>query len=106
MAELREKHRVVANELDILRAESAKKDTGLVEKRAEAQRAVAARNALRGTLNRIGTEFRERHARADEQVAEIDKLNAIISSSEKDMLRLKRSYEVRASALAGSLDVL
>jgi hypothetical protein len=29
------------------------------------------------------------------QIAEVDKLNAIINSAEKDMLRLRKQYEVR-----------
>ncbi len=28
------------------------------------------------------------------QIAEVDKLNAIINSAEKDMLRLRKQYEV------------
>lgn len=38
--------------------------------------------------------FRERQAQVDEQIAEVDKLNAIINSCEKEMLRLKKQYEL------------
>lgn len=99
IAEMRDKQRVLANELDILRAESNGKDAALVEKRAGVAAAVSARNAMRGALNRLGRDFRARHDRVDEQVAEIDKLGAIISASERDVLRLKQQYEARALPL-------
>ena len=95
IAELREKQRIVTNELDILRLESSNKDSSLAERRAALQKSIAERNALRATLNRHGIDFRERSSKVDEQIADIDKLNAIINGSEKDMMRLKKQYEVR-----------
>ncbi len=38
--------------------------------------------------------FRVRQEQVDEQIAEVDKLNAIINSCEKEMLRLKKQYEL------------
>ncbi len=32
------------------------------------------------------------------QIAEVDKLNAIINQTEKEMLKLRKQYEVRAPA--------
>jgi chromosome segregation ATPase len=98
IAELREKQKIVTNELDILRNESSNKDAALEDKRTEVQAAVAERNGLRAKLNKLGTDFRARHSKVDEQIAQIDKLNGIINASEKDMMRLKKQYEARASA--------
>lgn len=95
IAEMREKQKIVANELDILRLESTNKDTQLMEKRSALQKSIADRNVLRAKLNRLGRDFRGRHDKVDEQIAEIDKLNAIINTSERDMMRLKKQYEAR-----------
>lgn len=38
--------------------------------------------------------FRDKQAVVDEQIAEVDKLNAIINGCEKEMLRLKKQYEL------------
>lgn len=35
------------------------------------------------------------HACSHAQIAEVDKLNAIINLTEKDMLKLRKQYEVR-----------
>jgi chromosome segregation ATPase len=93
IAEMHEKQKILANELAILRTESNKKDTELVEKHSELQRSVSERNGMRSKLNRLGRDFRGRRDKVDEQIAEIDKLNAIINTAEKDMLRLKKQYE-------------
>jgi chromosome segregation ATPase len=98
IAEMREKHKILANELAILRSESNKKDIELVEKHADLQRSVSERTGMRSKLNRLDRDFKGRHDKVDEQIAEIDKLNAIINTAEKDMIRLKKQYEVCISS--------
>lgn len=100
IAEMREKQKIMSNELDILRDESSSKDLLLEEKRNQHEDAIVERNALRAKLNKMGQSFKERQGRVDEQVAELDKLNAIINTAEKDMMRLKKQYEVRSLALS------
>lgn len=102
IAEMKEKQKIMSNELDILRTESVNKDAMLEEKRGQHEDAILERNALRAKLNKMSQNFKDRQGRVDEQVAEIDKLNAIINTAEKDMMRLKKQYEVRAK-LAASL---
>jgi chromosome segregation ATPase len=99
IAEMREKQKVVTNELDILRVESTNKDPTLAEKRMEMQKSIGERNTLRAKLNHLSRAFRARHDKVDEQIAELDKFNAIINTSERDMMRMKKQYEVLPHAL-------
>lgn len=92
---------MLSNELDILRSESAGKDVLLQESRTKHEAAIADRNALRAKLNRLVITFKDRQAKVDEQIGELDKLNAIINTAEKDMMRLKKQYEVWHAYLAG-----
>jgi len=95
IAEMKEKHRILSNELDILRTESTSKDALLEESRSKHELAIADRNGLRAKLNKLVLTFKDRQAKVDEQIGEIDKLNAIINTAEKDMMRLKKQYEAR-----------
>ncbi|PNH11949.1 hypothetical protein TSOC_001169 [Tetrabaena socialis] len=42
----------------------------------------------------LGMVFRDKQSVVDEQISEVDKLNAIINGCEKEMLRLKKQYEL------------
>lgn len=42
--------------------------------------------------------FRKKQEYVDEQILEMDKLNALINGAEKDMLRLKKQYETIVEA--------
>ena len=95
IAEMKEKHKILTNEVDILRAESSEKDQLLLESRSKHELAIADRNALRAKLNRLLQTFKERQSKVDEQMVEMDKLNSIINTAEKDMMRLKKRYEVQ-----------
>lgn len=66
----------------------------LSQRRSDKQRVVSKTMALRAKLNKLGVVMRERQNKVDEQIAEIDKHNAIINTTEKDMLRLRKQYEV------------
>jgi hypothetical protein len=50
---------------------------------------------VRGDINKCAIQFREKQDVVDEQISEIDKLNAIINQAEKEMLRMKRHYETQ-----------
>lgn len=56
--------------------------------------------ALRIKLNKLGVVMRERQNKVDEQIAEIDKHNAIINTTEKEMIRLRKQYEVLPFTIA------
>jgi chromosome segregation ATPase len=94
ICEMKDKQRITMNELEILRAESAQKEQLLAQRRTETQRVVSKQHSLRAKLNKLGVLMRERQNKVDEQIAEIDKLTAIITTTEKEMIRLRKQYEV------------
>uniref|UniRef100_A0A7S1U464 Cilia- and flagella-associated protein 58 central coiled coil domain-containing protein n=1 Tax=Phaeomonas parva TaxID=124430 RepID=A0A7S1U464_9STRA len=92
-AEMREKIRILQNEVDILLAESGAKDRALQKEHAARQAAQTQRDALRLDTNKAQAEYRRQQEKVEQQIVEIDKLNSIINSLEGDMLRLKRQFE-------------
>ena len=93
IAEMKEKLKILSNETEILRVEAVSKDRLLSKARLDHSAADSERDHLRANLNRCALQFRERQASVDEQIAEVDKLNAIINMAEKDMLHRKKQYE-------------
>ncbi|KAJ9511037.1 hypothetical protein QJQ45_002869 [Haematococcus lacustris] len=69
------------------------KDRLLNQSRNQHGIAVTERDALRIELGKYGATFRDKQDRVDEQIADVDKLNAIINLTEKDMLKLRKQYE-------------
>eukprot|EP00605_Chrysophyceae_sp_TOSAG23-4_P000871 GSChrysophyteH1.ASY1.ANO1.962.1 assembled CDS len=70
-AEIKEKIRILNNEVEILGNESQAKDAALVKE----------------------NEYRAKQGQVEQQIMEIDKLNVVINNLEKDMLDLKGKYE-------------
>ena len=95
IAELKEKVKILVNEVEILRSEVVVKAKLLVKAQADHAAAVVDRNYLQAELNKCAVVFRTKQDALDEQIAEIDKLNAIINGYEKQMLSLKRQYETQ-----------
>lgn len=93
LAEMREKIRILQNEVEILGNERAAKDLALTKEKNAHQQAQNQRDGLRQDLNRLLSEYRDRQGTVEQQIQEIDKLNIVINSLEKDMLSLKTRYE-------------
>eukprot|EP00953_Heterococcus_sp_UTEX-ZZ885_P000975 1035-Heterococcus_DN1.PRE.3 len=93
LAEMREKIKILQNEVDILRNESVAKDKALQKERAALQQSQAQRDALRLDSNRAAGEYASKQEAVEQQITEIEKLNAIINGLEREMLRLKARYE-------------
>jgi DNA repair exonuclease SbcCD ATPase subunit len=93
LAEMREKIRILQNEVEILSNERAAKDLALTKERNAHQQAQNQRDALRQDLNRLLSEYRSRQGTVEQQIQEIDKLNVVINNLEKEMLQLKSRYE-------------
>lgn len=93
LAEMREKIRILQNEVEILGNERTAKDLALAKEKNSHQQAQNQRDALRQDLNRLLSEYRDRQGTVEQQIQEIDKLNVVINSLEKDMLSLKARYE-------------
>lgn len=65
----------------------------LTKERNAHQQAQNQRDSLRQDLNRLLSEYRSRQGTVEQQIQEIDKLNVVINSLEKEMLLLKNRYE-------------
>ncbi|KAJ9511397.1 hypothetical protein QJQ45_029792 [Haematococcus lacustris] len=91
--EMKDKSKILHNEQDILHNEVNVKDRLLNQSRNQHGIAVTERDALRIELGKYGATFRDKQDRVDEQIADVDKLNAIINLTEKDMLKLRKQYE-------------
>jgi chromosome segregation ATPase len=103
LSEKKEKLKILQNEVEILRMESAAKDRSLTTTRMKAQRQVVQRDQLRTDYTRISTKALALNEQVGQFVIEIDKLNLIINTIEREMVVLKRAYEkaVEARNFAG-----
>merc|ERR1711988_739182 len=93
LSEVKEKLKILQNEVEILRMESAGKDKALLRTRQEAQRQRVIRDQLRTEYTKISAKGSSLNEQVEQYVIEIDKLNSIINSIEKEMVILKRKYE-------------
>jgi len=93
LAEMKEKIKILQNEVEILRNESVAKDKALSKERLEHQNAFYARDALRAEQNKHMAAEKEMKAQVQQLAAETDNLNALINGIEKEMLKLKKRYE-------------
>merc|ERR1711937_928253 len=93
LSEMKEKLKILQNEVEILRMESAGKDKALQKTRTEAQRQRVIRDQLQSEKFKITAKAAALNEQVEQYVIEIDKLNSIINSIEKEMVILKRKYE-------------
>lgn len=93
LAEMREKIRILHNEVEILGNERMAKDMALTKEKNAHLQAQNQRDSLRQDLNRLLSEYRSKQSVVEQQIQEIDKLNVVINNLEKDMLILKSRYE-------------
>ena len=83
----------VANEIDVLRGESADKETTLFRTHQDHAKARSERDSARAEMNKARVVFRERREELDEQISIIDSLGDVVDAAEKEMLRMRRRYE-------------
>ena len=93
LAEMKEKIRILQNEIEILGQEFATKDKALSKERAAHLNSRNQRDAIRQDMSKLLYDYRSKQGVIEQQILEIDKLNAVISILEKDMIELKEKYE-------------
>ena len=69
------------------------KDLALTKEKNAHQHAQAQRDSLRQDMNGLLSEYRLKQSTVEQQIQEIDKLNVVINTLEKEMLELKGNYE-------------
>nr|KAJ3418146.1 hypothetical protein HK105_000281 [Polyrhizophydium stewartii] len=92
-AEMKEKIKILSNEIEILRHEIYNKDRELSKKKQENSAAYAARDSLKNEANKLMVQFRNRRDQIDQHLAAIEALNAHINAAEEEMLAIKTRYE-------------
>merc|ERR1719482_357456 len=98
LSEKKEKLKILQNEVEILRMESAAKDRSLATTRMKAQRQVVQRDQLQNEKTHITAKGAALNEQVEQYVIEIDKLNLIINTIEREMVVLKRAYEKAVEA--------
>lgn len=93
LAEMKEKIKILNNEVEILRNESLAKDKALQKEQSNHQNSKTQRDQHRLDLNKSQQEYRKKQEMVQQQIEEVKTLNSIINGLERDMLRLKRKYE-------------
>merc|ERR1719271_2242014 len=93
LSEMKEKLKILQNEVEILRMESAFKDKKLRNTKQEAHSLKTIHDQLQNEKTRITAKGHALNEQVEQSVIEIDKLNSIINSIEKEMVILRRKYE-------------
>jgi len=92
LAEMKEKMKILHNEVDILRSESLAKDKASAEETRLHLAAQNTRDALRVQQNKFIADLRVRREEESQQMMEIIKLNNIINTAEQQMMSLRKDY--------------
>lgn len=92
LAEMKEKIKILQNEVEILRNESLARDRALAEEVRSHQQAQNTRDAYRVEQNKHQHYIKKKKEEESQQIMEIEKLNSIVNGAEKKMIRLRTDY--------------
>jgi chromosome segregation ATPase len=92
LAEMKEKIKILSNEVEILRTESLAKDRSAAEEDRLLHAAQYTREALRTELARCNRVLNDHKQSSQQQLMEVDKLNSLVNGSEREMIRLRQAY--------------
>ena len=90
---MKERIKILQNEVDILRTDSAEKDSALIDIKHKKQRKINKRDKLRNALDKYRFTFGQKLGTISQLINQGDKLNLIINSLQKDMNNLIYEYE-------------
>ena len=94
LAEMKERIKILMNEVEILRNESSEKDRTLTDCKKNVQIEIQQRDTLRAELNKNEFTYKNRMSIIGQKINEGDKLNLIINSLQKEMNNLIFKYEM------------
>ena len=94
LAEMKERIKILMNEVEILRNESSEKDRTLTDCKKNVQTEIQQRDTLRADLNKNEFLYKNRMSIIGQKINEGDKLNLIINSLQKEMNNLIFKYEM------------
>ncbi|KAJ3272865.1 hypothetical protein HDV01_005188 [Terramyces sp. JEL0728] len=93
LAEMKEKIKILTNEIEILRHEMAHKDRDLARKKQDNSAAYAIRDSLRNEANKLMLQYRDKRDQIEHRLTRIEALNSNINAAEEEMQILKSRYE-------------
>lgn len=91
---MKERIKILQNEVEILRNESSEKDRVLAERKKQVQAEIQLRDSLRSDLNKKEFTYKNKMGIIGQKINEGDKLNLIINSLQKEMNNLIFKYEM------------
>lgn len=94
LAEMKERIKILQNEVEILRNESSEKDRELAECKKNVQHEIQQRDTHRANLNNKEYTYKQKMSIIGQKINEGDKLNLIINSLQKEMNNLIFKYEM------------
>ncbi|EDO49671.1 predicted protein [Nematostella vectensis] len=92
-AEMREKIKILQNEIEILRSKVNAKDRLLQKARLKRSNAVVIRDSLRNEASKQGKQDEESREKREQLRLDIAKLNELINKAEENMVQLRKRYE-------------
>ncbi|KAJ3158067.1 hypothetical protein HDU89_000450 [Geranomyces variabilis] len=92
-AEMKEKIKILLNEIEILRHEIMNKDRDLTTRRQASTAAYAQRDAAKNEANKLLLQYRERRAEIDQNLSRIETLQLLIAAAESDLVALRSRHE-------------
>lgn len=92
-AEMREKIKILQNEIEILRTAVTQKDRLLQKSRLKHMNSIVMRDGLRNEVAKQQRIEEEMHEEREQQKMDIAKLNTMINQSEEQMTKLRNRYE-------------
>jgi len=91
---MKERIKILQNEVEILRNESSEKDRSLIDIKHHVQKEIYKRDSLRAELNKKDFVYKQKKSIIGQKINEGDKLNLIINSLQKEMNDLIYKYEM------------
>ena len=91
--EIKEKYKIVSNEVEVLRRDAESKGVALLKVGRMVIQSNHDRVKLRASLDELVVEFRKRQYTIDENITTMDRLNALINSAERNLLQSRKSFE-------------
>ncbi|KAI8905763.1 hypothetical protein DFJ77DRAFT_209812 [Powellomyces hirtus] len=92
-AEMKEKIKILLNEIEILRHEITHKDRELTTRRQTNTAAYAQRDSAKNEANKLLLQYRERRAEIDQNLSRIETLQLLIAAAESDLVSLRSRHE-------------
>ncbi|KAM4678210.1 coiled-coil domain-containing protein 146 isoform 2-T2 [Discoglossus pictus] len=92
-AEMREKTKILGNEIEILRTNASTKDRQLQKIRLKHSNSYMVRDSLRKDVGRVNLFLHELKEKREEKKMEIGRLTNMINQMEEEMVQLRKKYE-------------